>query len=515
MSNSNLPFELSEQSIANWLLTLSQLSSVNSANELNKAIQKLRKTNHTPKQVLAALTQLTPTILFICNDIESSLLSEKAKPTEKTSRKIEKLGIQLLRNLSLAFCTLAKNESFSTEEKHQVLYFALQLIGFTQRITLIFHENPSSTLWKKSAEIFTLTQNASLTLQEVKLKIKEFKNSTTIESVLKRNLLFAISSSYQFNSRQIQELFVISEQQSQLLKLNQQNPTGNTFVWDMENGQLPSLHNSRSAYNNAKITLDPAAYIAFIQSKNFSSEYITENVLTQLINMFSGFKSIINSMQSTEFTINNLITGYAEIIDYLNKIEKLNKIQKMSAEMAEAMPLRKLTLEPFEFEKNHLTPVSEPSPSLSHIELPKNAQTVKILKTIHKQYIIAISSISAYSIGDIILLCNPNAEPSLGIIRQLKPIENAFSLQLLIEIIDGKPLSSIAHSTKLRLEQIILIHKKSSPPQIIIPPCKLSNGTPIRLANKQILVLDKLIDCNPFYMHYLTYLNEDLINSES
>ncbi len=505
MTNSKLPFEFSEQSIADWLLTLSKLSSVNSANNLNKAIQRLRKTKYNPKKVLEALIQLMPTIFFISNDIETSLLSEIANPKEKASRKIEKLNIQLLRNLSLAFSVLAENESLTAEQKQQAIYIALQLIGFTQRIAAVFHEFPSSTLWEKTAELYTLAQKTSITSEEIELKIIAFKGSATIASVLKRNLLFSISVSYQFTSRQIQELFIISEQQSQLIKLNPQNPTRISFVWNLENGHPPFLCDIHSGHENTSMIIGLTAFISFIQSEDFSSEQINGQILSQLINEISGFKSIIHSTRPASFTVNSLIESYADIIEYLNKIDKLNKIQQVSSQLPSVSPPSKLFLQPMEFEKNHLDSIPEPVPSSSNFEIPKNAQTVKTLKTKYKQYVIAISNISDYSIGNLILLCKSNAESELGVIRQINFIENSNSSQLLIEKFEGKPSAHLVYSPTLTDEQVIMIHKKSSSPQIFIPLSKLSNGTSIGLANEQTLALDKLNDCSPFFMHYLTY----------
>jgi hypothetical protein len=497
MATSKLPFLLSDQSISDWLFTLSKLSNVNSANELNKAIQRLRKEKHEVTEVFYALIQLTPTILFIINTIETSLLSEASRNQGKTPHKVEKLSIQLLRNLSLAFSFLLEDKALPTEEKSQTLYIALQLIGYTQRITTVFHEFPSSTLWKKAAELYLLAHESKLDQQEITLKIKEFKNLPSIETVVKRNLLFSICTSYQLTSSQIQQMFTISEQQCHLLKLNPKNSNETSFIWDLENEQAPRLYPINNSNKNTSVSIEVTEFTKFIQSSVFSDE----QSLNQINNQLTGFKKIFHSSLATQFSVFNVIEGINNITRHLNKIDKLKKIQQFSSELADATPISSMSLEPMDYEKNHLSAKTELTPT-AQIEIPENAQALKILATKYKQFVIGISNKNHYSIGNILLFCNMEAEPELGIIRNIIFVATSNSTQILIEKIEGKLSSYSISSPNLAHNIAIKVQNKNI--ELFINPCKLANGTLLKDDNEQVLTLDKLIDCSSYFMRYQT-----------
>ena len=503
MTSNNLPFELSEDSITNWLQSLSHLGSVNSASQLNNVVKQLESTKQDANKTLEALIQLTPTVLFVCSDIESSLLATTTKKVSEISKKVEKLCIQLLKNLSLNFCFFGVKKTLSVEEKTLAIYLALQLIGYSQRITSIFHHIPSTTLWKKTGELYMLLLRNNTLHDEIKHKIRDFKNQSTIEAVLKRNLLFAILASYQYSSSQIKELFSVSNKHAHLLNLNIENSTNNTFFWGPGSGTIPCIQSETQKTNPFDIPIDTNDFLFLIRSEDFSSA-LEKETKEHIIARLSRYKDIFDSTSSSTKTINHIVTGFTDITNFLEKIDKLEKIQRLSSEYDNVPPIDKMSLELMESEKDYLSPVSD-STSSSYIDnFLTGIKAINIWPTKNNQYIVAEINTIHCSIDDIVLVSDSVLKPELGIIRQIKCINPPNGAHALIEKIAGTPSShQIDSSPNASTEQIIIIQTQNSKPEVFIAPCMFHYDTQITSSAEETFTLEKLIDYSPYYMHFL------------
>ena len=504
MPSNNLPFDLTDDSANVWLQSLSHLSSVNSANQLYKVIKQLRSTKSDSTNTLKILIQLTPTALYIISDIESSLQADETKNTDKT-QKIKKLCIQLLRNLSLNFYVFSNTSKLADNEKNQAIYMALQIIGYSQRLTTLFHQPPSSTLWKITAELYTFAQSRNIIQQEIKHKIKDFKNLTTIESALKRNLLFSILAPYQYNNIEINALFSISEKYAHLLTLDTADTADtaeNKFYWDYANQTSPNIKQQSHKPSNSTISIDTRALTLKLQSTTFSS-ILKKDTLEDIINRLSGYTKVINSPLPSTFSINHLITGFFDITQYLKKIDNLDKIQQLSSELngENNTATSNMSLEPMEFEKSHF---NKPPPLSSNIDhLLAKTVTVKTLALKDTRFIMAETNPIDCSISDLTLLCSSKPHPELGIIRQIKTINPTGTLHILIEKVAGTPSPQIVSHSKAPDQAAILIQNKDTNASVFIAPCKLSSDAKIKPAIGSSTPLKALIDHTPFYMQHL------------
>ena len=492
----NLPFKLSTSATTKWLQSLSHVNSANAANQLNKVIKELRTSTSLTDEILKILIKLTPTVLFIISNIESSLLS-KENPNVNNNHKIEQLCIQLLRNLSLAFYTLSSNESLSDKEKNQAIYIALQLIGFAQRSAAIYHQFSSSTLWQITNELYALAIEENLLHQEIDHIIKDFKHQVNIENVLKRNLLFTLLSPYQHTSSQIKEIFSISEQHAHLIKLKRENTPETIFAWNSENIDPPYIITPLKPKNNNALNIETKPFLSLIQSDSFSSQ-LNNETLELIVEKLSGFSETNIPLPST-LLINNIFVGFNDITEYLEKIEKLNKIEQLSSQIFEDSVQKEPVFASKRFDSSPL-----PTQSNSRNELLANTKSVKILQTQNNQFIIAETSPVDCSIGDIILLCSSNSNHQLGIIRQIKITNESGTIHILIETISGTVTFQQIESPKTSENKLISIEKENSNYQVLLAPCKLSNGTQIKVTSNKTFTLNSLVDYSPYFMHYNT-----------
>ena len=504
MTTKKLPFELTEHSTTEWLQSLNPKNNVNSANQLNKVIKQLRLIKKQDENIFNILILLTPTALFLNSTIESSLLAEANKKNTEKPLKIETLCIQLLRNLSLAFCNFAEKESLSYENQNLAAYLTLQLIAYTHRLSSIYHQYPSTTLWKKTGELYTLALERNIFQQEIKHKIKGLENQSTIEAILKQNLLFAILAPYHYSTSEIIELFSVAESHAHLLNLSTENATKNVFSWNPENDTPPCTANLTQPKKESSINIDIDEFLSLVQSSTFSCSLAKES-LTHIIDQLSGYTKIINAtIPSSVPIINHLMIGTAEITNFLEKVNKLSKIQQLSTEADIASP-EKMALEPMEFEKSYLRPAPVLKGLCNKDSLLANIKAVKIIQSKNNQYLIAETNPIDCAIGDMTLISDAELKFTLGIIRQIKTTNQSGTTHILIEKISERPSSYLVTAPEIPNNQIIISYNDDSKAELFIAPCKFSNGTQLTLSTGDNLRLKEMSDYSPFFMRYSIY----------
>lgn len=503
MPTSALPFELTTVAATSWLQSLSKLNNVSTANHLNKAIKLFRNADYETDEAFLVLTELTPTILFISDDIESTFLSEESNFQNEKTQKIKKLCIQLLRNLSLVFCKFSGQEALSLDNQKLSSYFALQLLGLTQRLLANMHEFPSTSLWGKSSEIYIQSKENNYFDQELALKINKFKTLPNIESVLKRNLLFSILSPYQHTGSEIKELFLFSEQYANLLDFQSNKVNDDFYIWNTDNKSPPQIKKSNQTANASNITISTNKLLTFMESSKFSCS-LDQKIQTKIIEKISGYQKAIHSFVPSPPNIKHFIVGVVEIEKYLEKINKLNKIQQLSSQFGNNKPSNNMSLEPMEFEKNHLDSALDMQANKSSDLLLQGTRTVKVLKTKSSHFVIAESNPIDYDIGELVVLCATTLTAELGIIRQIRTTNISGTLHLLIEKIAGTLSALTIEAPEVETKQVLLVENSGKNPEIFIFPSKFSNGTQLKLSLDQSFILDKLLDHSPLFMRYST-----------
>lgn len=500
MTPPSLPFQLSSEATAKWLQSLSQLNSINIASQLNTVIKTLRSSDQDIESTLKILIQLTPTVLHVSSVIEDSVTAETTIKPNNKSQKIEKLCVQLLKNLSLAFYLVSHKKLSSEHEKSQSIFFAIQLIGYTQRMATIFHQIPSASLWKKTGEIYSLALNQNTLQQPIKHKVSHLKNLSTFEAVLKRNLLFSISAPYQHSSKNIKNLFSIAEKYSYLLHLSPDNRDDHFFYWNFNSAQSPDTKNKIEQQNNHTIYINSSEITALIQSNDFSNN-LESNTLSQLSHRLSAYKNIIDASVASTLDIKHLIIGYADIISYLEKTSKLQKIEQLSSQLVENKT-NTMSLESVKLETLNACSSTKPLPS-SHSTLLKNIPTVKILQTTENQFEIAETNSAYCNIGDITLLCDNQLKSEIGIIRQIKTTNQSGTTHILIEKISGLPAAETFYISETDRQYFITLTKDSTNKAVFINPAFFSNKIFNHLNSDNKENLEKLVGYSHFYRYYL------------
>ncbi len=500
MTAINLPFELTTDAVSSWLHSFDEKNTTHTALELNNICKLLRQYKNEYSAVLNTLNQLTPTILHICQSIESSFI--EMPEHNRSSTKIIRLSIQLLRNTAFAFSSLCHQDSLNEDERKLSVFMALQFIGQTQEISAVFHESPSTSLWTESGNLYNIALRKGFLTQQINHKIKQYKALPSIESVIKRNILFNISNPYQYTPREIKQLFEIANQCADKLAFNPHySEAVDTFQWDPGSDHAPASINYSKQNRRFNLTINSRDLIEFMQSKAFQSG-LTSEAFSALLDQLSGYQNLINNPIPSPPTISRLVIGFSEIITHLTKINKLKKIQLLSSEPLINQPLDSIALEPIAFEKrdrHNQTPVNT---SKNNANLLVHTTPVKTIKVSNERYIIAESNDINCNIGDLILFCSVTLNHQLGIIRQARIINSTGTVHILIEEISGIPDYLVIKSPELVENQVISIQHNLKPSELFIQPNKLTNYTVLTNTLDQNYVLEKIVDHSPYFIRY-------------
>ena len=500
MTKNTLPFELSSDAVAIWLNFLNQNNIAKSAVELNSAVKILREHKSKSSEVFKALVLITPKVITTCNSIELAFSTKNHSGTP--SLKIIRLCIQLLRNMGLAFCKINDLKNVSKDEQNTSIYFALQLIGHSQRLSAIFHETPSSSLWNEIGNIYHSALKEDSSQHKINHNIPTFKSQLTIESVLKRIILFNISNPYLYSAKQIKELFLIISMLADKLVLNNITTSSiNTFYWDSNSRNAPCAINSILQDQQLVTTINTEDVISTIQSNNFVCN-LDPDALFNIIDHLSGYQSVINNPIPSAPAISHLLIGFDNISEYLTKVSTLKKIQKLSTQITPLDTLENTKIEDMDVTSN---PQSK-NTSSTNLEFLSKAKAVKSLQVNSKNLVIAETSYIECNIGDIALFCYADLTNKIGIIRQIKITNISKTVHILIEEISGTPSTLQLSKTPSQIsEHEIIVIDAPMTQRVLLPYLhKLSNGGKLSCVADKKISLESLIDYSPFFSLYQT-----------
>lgn len=495
-SANTLPFELTQESLAVWLDSLTALPHFQAANQLNLALKSLKNAEFKTADVLPALINLTPLTLLFSNSLSLAIKQDSA--ASEKSLKLGKLSMQLPRQLALLFCQLNDTQQLSNQDQQTAIYYALQLIGYSLRYYSLFYEVPSNTLWKKSAELYKQSVALDALNTTHTSKINDFKPQSSIGSVIKRNLLFSILNPSLHATDEINPLFQLANQHGYLLEISSAADSHEFgFYWDLQGDQPPcpirkpalSLPNGFMAIN--------AQHLSHELHLGTLTTSITHNAQNKLALLLSGYRQVFHSITPGLPSRTKLIAGFKACCQYLQELDKLAKINQLSSQHPHSRTLdRNFSLVPLEHQRN----VFENSDQTAN-QQPLAGQFVNLHKTPNKQYSVAERRNLDCLTGDIVLLYKEQHPVSIAIIRQQALNDFNNSNQLLLEHLPGSCLI-YSLSEQKKHEFAIVIAEDTPHRQVFLPPGKYTLNSNIQLLIDKSLQLTACLESNSFYARF-------------
>ena len=491
----NLPFELNSDALASWIDSLSASPQVQAAQQLNQTLKQLKDTECQPAELLPVLTSLTPLVLRFSNNITA--FASELKSFDK-SRKPAKLAMQLLRQLSLIFCQLAEQRSLTTSEQQTAIYYALQSIGHCLRSYSLFYETPSATLWKKSALLYGLASSHDYLFLNQPIKQAEFKQQPTIETVIKRNLLFCVLLPALYPPNEINQLFQLSNQFApQLIISSSPENCDFGFYWDLNDEAPPCpTRKSRRPLPHGFLAIDSHS-IGLALQQDLSVANLNRNLQTKLALHLMNYEPVFDSIVPGQTARSEFLFGFDDVTAFLSELYRLQRIKQLSGHSKNLNPSkRSLALIPMEHEKNAFETMSQMLAKTNTI-----SKTGNVLKISHSNYLVAEGSAFDCSSGDIAMFHRELEPATLAIIRQQSAVSISNVTHILMEKITGA-YSIYTFKTDDEPHQAIVIDEDSDYPQVFLPPGKYSVDSKILLTIDESLHLTACLESNSFFARF-------------
>ncbi|MDD2761161.1 MAG: hypothetical protein PHH11_12820 [Methylomonas sp.] len=493
--NSCLPFELTSDALNAWTHTLNALPQIQAAHQLNQVLKQLKSDDYPPDAVLPLLISLTPQVLHLSAGIASAAQAE-IKLSDK-SRKAAKLSMQLLRQSGLIFCQLAEQNVLTVEEQQAAIYYALQCIGYCMRDYCQFYETPSATLWKKSAQLYSMAARHQYLNIIQTAEPADFNQQASIESVIKRNLLFAISMPTLNTPNVIGQLFRLANQYAdQLIVSTTPSNYDFGFYWDLNDEQPPCpTRKPRRALPHGFLAIDSHAIGLSLQQETCITQ-LDRNLQAKLALHLTNYQAIFDSIVPGLSKRTEFLFGFNDVSTLLAELNKLEKIRQHSGHGKNVSPKRNLALVPLEREKNAFETMGQKL--AQHNTKSKQGNVLKIALG---NYLVTEGLAFDCNSGDLAIFYREDEPATLAIIRHQSALSISNVTHILMEKIIGF-YSIYSFKAGKDTYQAIVIDEDGDQPQVFLPPGKYGVDTTIPLTINESLHLTACLENSPFFARF-------------
>ncbi|MGR8930507.1 MAG: hypothetical protein ACU836_07690 [Gammaproteobacteria bacterium] len=493
-TDNTLPFELNRDGMTSWVDSLSGMPQVQAAHELAVALKQLKDIDSSHEELLPILIGLTPLTVRFSNNIGA--IAYELKNFEK-SRKPAKFSMQLLRQLSMLFCQIAEDSQLSVENRHAAIYYALQSIGHCIRCYAQFYETPSSTLWKKSALLYSLATELNCLTAEHRITFPDFKHLPTIESVIKRNILFNILNVTLHSVNEINQLFVLANQLADQLAISSAPDNLEFgFYWDLSD-ELPPCptRKSRRPLPKGFLAIDSQAIGSILQAdENIAN--LTRNLQTKLGLQLLNYEPIFDSIIPGQILRAEFLFGFDDVAAFLSGLNRIQKIKQLSGHKNSNQIKRNLALVPMEQQKDAFETMSQMLAKSNTV-----SKTGNVLKISNPEYLVAEGSTFDCSTGDIAMFYRELEPATLSVIRQQSAISISNVNHILMEKVTGF-YSIYSFKSGNTIHHAIVIDEDSDNRQVFLPPGKYNVDTVIELTIDETLHLTACMESNGYFARF-------------
>ncbi len=492
------PTTINDESITDWLASLSQLNTVNAATSLNDGINQFRKTHHKHDLYYDCLLKILPASLLLSSTLIDSLEHDRM---DRSTIKLAKLSLLIPRNLALAFLTEFKKPGNTPEMSASAAYYFLQLMGHYLLLSVSCRFLPSEKLWIHSGEIFEIADDKNLLSIPVASKHTEFRELNCIKDVIKRNVMFAVCSMQRISRQDVRPLYLLCHQYSRYIQIVQENSTPCTYYWPYLESfpRIKRQLNQRLQQYHCGLNFDEL--LIKLPDYNRLADKISEPLYHQVKLTFTAFKKPLNDSIPAAPKIQRILSGLPAIHEFLTERQKLNRINQLGGLAPDSNRINKMNLEPMAHEKNHLTFTESFLNQAEQTEELVAGHTIKILRTQNSQYLNIESHKLNFETGDLVLLFDKKMNLTLGLIKQQKLATTHESTQLLVEKIT-QMITPVTMVHKHGEWAGLLSHDTHQRTSIILPYQRLQSGEQLVTTDAQKLNLGCVLSYSTSFIQY-------------
>jgi len=497
MSNPfSLPFELTNQSVSDWLKQLKSSDVLLTSNEVYSVLSILKKEQESIDTASLHLITLriTPVVMYLSGFLEQAILKYSKQ------RKIPQISIRILRHLAfLHLCLAQRLEQRDQRVLH--LNYALQILGIAFKLSALSYERPPAVLWEYMGECYTLAAVGKLLDTEVVKPLADFQALTTISLALKRLLLFWVANPYRFSQEDIQAFFSFCTLNSHLVKLVNPNlAVESVFCWDYSQSDGFQPVSPRPVRLPGKCVLFHANDLLHSEQKKRLSIVGSELFLARL----NHYKELI---ENTKFALAKtyvIASGFDQLTEFFARHVRNNEILLLNTPSPKDLNFTSLDLVQDKVKKKPKMERISATDIWGGEEDEKEKVVVKfgamkLVKTSQAHFYVAENLLVNLVEGDVFVTYDSSLKPVLGVSRRTDCGQRSRVQKSVVQLLVGQVLVLSQSHIVVGKSALLLTHETTS--ELFLDSGQYLVGSVLRFDQAEV-TLGQLLELSPKFMRY-------------
>lgn len=498
--NTDLPIGLSALPVTDWLDLLAELPPEIAGKQLNQTLQQLRAGAVNAEVLLPVLVALTPAALNLWQTLAIQHI-KGLKTTEDQASPLNTLALQIIKQLSVLYFRVIENSKSLDKHGLEIAnYYALQVAGHCQCALATFHEAPSETLWRKTAEIYRLAIQHLWLDRNHSVHCKAMDLTPSILTALKRNILFAITAPRFYDEMEVQQLFAFANRYHHLIDLEETAPTpGFSFYWPQTGEEPCAVRQFNATLPKGYVAINTARLGNALQQKHLES-HLAPMTESQLALQFTAYLELFQSIRPGSGVLSRIVLGLNEAISFVQDVDKRNNIQQVSfGESFNSRGFDDLSLVPLD--TNNLSPDEQPINPFGPTQGGSNGKITHIYETPKSNYLIAEGQLLGCLTGDLVVIHNQQRrELSLAVVRQQMTHGLTRTPHNLFEKIPGE-LSTHTFNSGTGKQQCLML-RSANKTELFLPASKYQIDSKIIFSTGRAVFLSKCLESNNYFARF-------------
>jgi len=496
-----LPFELTNQSIVDWLKQLKFSDVLLTSNEIYNVLSTLKKEQAVIDTTALRLVvmRLTPLVMSLSGFLEQAILKSARQ------RKISQISIRILRHLAFLHLCLAKRIE---QQDQQVLHlsYALQVLGVAFKLSALSYERPSTVLWDYMGECYALASVNRLLDIPVEKSLAEFHTLATVNLALKRLLLFGVANPYRFSQQDIQEFFVFCTLNSHLVSLVNPNlAVEPVFCWDYSQSDCLQAIYPKPIRLPEKCVLFHANDLLHSEQKKSLSIVGSELFFMRL----SNYKSLIKNTNFFLAKTYVIASGFEQLSVFFARHVRNNEILRLNTPLPNDLNFTSLELVQDTVKASRVERVSaadiwgEAEAKKEKVEVKFGA--MKLRKTSQTHFYVAETMQVHLVEGDLFVAYDSSLRPVLGMSRRTDGRQSDRIQQSVVQLFMGQVSVLLQSHLVVPRSALLLSHEHTF--ELFLNSGQYSVGSVLKFDQVEV-TLERLLELSPKFMRYAVSVSE-------
>ncbi|MGR9117555.1 MAG: hypothetical protein ACU85E_17555 [Gammaproteobacteria bacterium] len=501
-SISQIPFELNRASLEQWLEKLDSPDPLLRGYELYKLLNQIKKDHLSfdVDELVSCVNHLTQVAVPVLEFLHRDLLNGHEALSVKQYKEA-RLSIALLDLLAFLNGYLTGLDS-DKSEKIEKCNMALQMLCLSDFQCALSYNRTSAEKWRILADIYQLSAAEGILDAPVVAVFQEFRRLSTLESVLKFQLLFAICQPLHFSRTELPVLLDFCIEQHDKLQLSRLGRySGEGFFWSFSDAKPPIPVSAISGNTGLPFNIDNLVKAA--RNRELELEGFDAQTFWDVATHYKVF-SDKTYLPALAFPC-VFAYGFDQICLFFQSHVRDGVVSRITSPSPNKVSLSTIELVREESKnKNALAHVLAEDiwgkPAESQIKKVHFA-AIKAFNTDRPNFI-AIESIKSDLFDrDIVVLYQADMAPKLAIVRRVEPVKllNG-NTKALLEIVPGEV--SVDAAGLGAKSKLVLLLKRGKFTELIAESGQFATGTIVELEQGSFRLL-RLIEETDYFVRYL------------